>query len=82
MSYWKERALKVINATLQQIPEGTQEKDIRKALSAAYPFGQRQYHPYKVWCATVNEVLKPTVKQRNTNPRPGKEQLSLFQVQS
>jgi hypothetical protein len=28
---------------------GKDEKEIRKALHDAYPFGPREYHPYKIW---------------------------------
>jgi hypothetical protein len=34
------------------------EKAIRKAISAAYPFGERDYWPYKVWLDEVRRQLE------------------------
>jgi hypothetical protein len=31
---------------------------VRKALSATYPFGERHYWPYKVWCDETRRQLK------------------------
>lgn len=45
---------------------GKPEKEIRKAVSAAYPFGDRHYWPYKMWCDEVKRLLgtkqKPAAK--------------------
>ena len=48
--------------------EGKQEKEIRKALKDAYPFGQRAMHPYKVWLDEIKRQrgLKPSVKSTET----------------
>lgn len=32
---------------------GKSEKEIRQALRDAYPFGEREYHPYKIWCDEI-----------------------------
>lgn len=49
---WREHAAQVVAATIQRI--GNDEKELRKALREAYPFGERKYRPYKVWCDEVN----------------------------
>lgn len=45
---WRDRARPIIAATLAQT-KGQDEKSVRAALKAAYPFGVRRYFPYKVW---------------------------------
>lgn len=33
------------------------EKEVRKALREAYPWGERKYHPYKIWCDEIRVQL-------------------------
>lgn len=51
-SYWRDVAAPIIAGVLEQT-KGQEEKEIRAALRAAYPFGERKYHPYKIWCSEV-----------------------------
>ncbi len=46
---WRIEARKVINAVHAGLPDGASLDDRKKAIDAAYPFGPRQYHPYKMW---------------------------------
>jgi hypothetical protein len=49
---WRASARPIIAEVLQKMkdrPEG----EIRKALKAAYPWGERKYHPYKIWCDEI-----------------------------
>ncbi len=52
VSHWREHAAKVI-ARVLVATAGLPEKSIRAALKAAYPFGVRAMHPYKIWCDEV-----------------------------
>lgn len=45
---WRDTARPIITKVLQET-NGQDEKVIKKALYNAYPFGERRYHPYKVW---------------------------------
>lgn len=56
-SDWVKEAQQVVRATLARLPEGATLKEKRAALRNAYPFGPRQYYPYRVWCKTVREEL-------------------------
>jgi hypothetical protein len=51
---WRDRARPIIARVLQEYA-GASERDIRKALREAYPFGPREHWPYKVWCDEVAE---------------------------
>ena len=50
---WREVAAPIIAAVLAETA-GQDEKAVGKALRAAYPFGERRHHPYKVWCSEVD----------------------------
>ena len=45
---WREKAAPIIERVLKET-QGKPEAEIVKALFDAYPFGPRQYHPYKIW---------------------------------
>ena len=51
-SYWRSVAAPVIAKVLKE-NTGKPEKEIKKALREAYPFGQRSFHPYKTWCDEI-----------------------------
>ncbi len=46
---WRIEARKVIERVHASLPEGVTLAERTKAIDEAYPFGQRQYHPYKMW---------------------------------
>lgn len=60
ISHWRTHARKVIQQVLAE-NKGKTEKEISKAISEAYPFGQRRYHPYKIW---LDEVKVQTGKKK------------------
>lgn len=66
-SSWREYAKPIIAKVLAE-NKGKSEKEIRKALHDAYPFGEREYHPYKIWldeCAVQLGTKKKKVIVRN-----------------
>lgn len=56
---WRGIAAPIIERTLRAT-RGADEKTRAAALRAAYPFGQRQYHPYKIW---LDEIKIQTGKK-------------------
>jgi hypothetical protein len=73
---WRDSARPIIQKVLQE-HQGKDEKEIRKALKDAYPFGERRYHPYKVWCDEIHVQMG----KRKFGVRPNQEdpnQLSLI----
>lgn len=48
MKSWRDRCRPIIARVLAE-NQGKSEKEIRKALKDAYPFYEREYHPYKIW---------------------------------
>lgn len=47
-SIWRFRAAPVIAAVLEAT-KGMPEAAIKRALREAYPFGERKYHPYRMY---------------------------------
>lgn len=58
-SYWRRVSQASIYGALDALPAGASEGDKRKAVSAAYPFGERRMYPYKVWLEEVRRALEP-----------------------
>lgn len=52
MKTWRDSARPIIQQVLKET-KGQTEKEIKKALFDAYPFGERKYHPYKIWCHEI-----------------------------
>lgn len=59
MGLWGDRAARVIRQVLDSLPVGASPAERRKAVSAAYPFGERAMHPYKAWLREVRKALGP-----------------------
>ena len=46
---WSDIARQTIERVALDIPDDADMKARKTAIDAAYPFGQRQYWPYKAW---------------------------------
>jgi hypothetical protein len=82
-SHWRHAAAPIIAKILQET-KGQGEKEIRAALREAYPFGQRQYHPYKMWLKEIKFQMgklsgRNLVRDRGVPPETDPRQESLFQ---
>lgn len=73
---WREHAAPIIAAVIAD-NEGKTEKEIRAALREAYPYGERKYHPYKMWCDEVTAQLHPKKSKKKLIVSPN--QIDLFQ---
>lgn len=53
---WRDKARQVIAAVIAEV--GTDDPGkLKRALFDAYPFGERQYHPYKIWLDEIKVQL-------------------------
>jgi len=67
---WREKAAPIIREVIKTVGKSDM-KALRKALRDAYPFGPRQYHPYKIWCDEVNRQLGlKKERQQNISTTP------------
>lgn len=57
MSHWSDTARRVIQEVHRGLPETATLEERTKAVDAAYPFGLRQYWPYKAWLKARREYL-------------------------
>jgi hypothetical protein len=80
MQTWRERARPIIASIIAEIGTGDMKR-LRKELRDAYPFGLRQYHPYKIWCDEIHQQLNPKtespIEPKRVEPLPN--QMSLFE---
>jgi hypothetical protein len=83
MMSWRQYCAPIIKRVIDQC--GTEDmKLLRKKLHAAYPFGERKYHPYKIWCDEIRSQLglkRATSKKLKApafNAGEHTEQISLF----
>lgn len=69
---WRDYAAPIIAEVIQCFGRERIGKDVdlayvKKAISASYPFGERKYWPYKVWCDEVRRQLR--LAGRKADPR-------------
>jgi hypothetical protein len=67
-SDWRKKSAPIIAKILREYPE--RDADQERALREAYPFGVRNYHPYKVW---LDEIKKQRNGRRPITEQPGKK---------
>jgi hypothetical protein len=60
---WRDRARPIIAQVLRDTA-GKSEAEIKKALFDAYPFGPREYHPYKIWLSEIKVQRRLPFKNR------------------
>jgi hypothetical protein len=68
---WRDLAKPIIREVLAET-QGLSEKEIKAAIRDAYPFGERAYHPYKIWLDEVRRQrgIKRTAMQSKTDNHP------------
>lgn len=54
ISHWRFHAAQTIERVVATASPGT---DLKAAIDAAYPFGERKYAPYKMWLEERRKVL-------------------------
>ncbi|MFH2075844.1 MAG: hypothetical protein ABIJ57_10960 [Pseudomonadota bacterium] len=75
-SWWRDRARQVIAGVIREHGSREDTPELRRKLRAAYPFGERAMHPYKIWCDEVNKNLgkkksnRDRDRQRSIFPSP------------
>jgi len=73
---WRDLARPIIARVIAEV--GTSDmRALRRALRAAYPFGERKYHPYRIWCSEIRVQLGKATLGRPT-PMPCRGQKTLF----
>ena len=74
MSAWRARAVQALIPILPDVREhlaAGRLKAARAMVKAAYPFGLRRHHPYKVWGEEVRRYLPGLYPRKSTAPAPG-----------
>lgn len=73
---WHDKAMLAIRQVHETLPDDISLAERRKAIDAAYPFGPREYHPYKQWLKARRAYLtRYGHKPRNTLPESPMERM-------
>ena len=76
VSHWRTTSRQVIGKVIQDNPHADRDL-LLKMISAAYPFGERRYWPYKIW---LDEVHYMTGQPKPAPIPPG--QLNFIEASS
>lgn len=66
---WRDEARPLIAAVIARVGVNDM-KAVRRALREAYPWGERERHPYKTWCDEVRRQLGLKPPLGSTAPIP------------
>lgn len=59
---WRDVARAVIQKALAEAEaQGLDADATKRHVNAAYPFGERAYHPYKIWLSEMKNTFSPVV---------------------
>ena len=58
MGQWADVAKQTIDRVHSELPATATLAERKSAMRAAYPFGEREYSPYKTWCKKQREYLR------------------------
>lgn len=76
---WREIAKPIIAKVIRENP-GLRVQELKKLIRAEYPFGERAFHPYKIWCSEVRRQLGEEKPKRKLPARHTDTQaMSLFE---
>lgn len=74
-SQWRRKAKAVITKVIREV--GSENlNELRRAISVAYPFGERRFHPYRIWVDEVRLQLaqfQPPGKQVGRKKRKSRK---------
>jgi hypothetical protein len=79
---WRDEARPIIAGVIAAVGTGDRAR-LRASLREAYPWGERSYHPYRIWCHEIRVQLgeveppgrRPRVRVRAVEPSSGQRQL-------
>ena len=76
VSHWVDASWSIMTETLLKCRgEGSTPAQTAKEIDAAYPFGQRKHHPYKVWLRERKSFFAKHGLPRNGDHKSQKEML-------
>lgn len=65
---WRDQARPIVAEVIAKV--GTADrKRLKAALREAYPWGPREYHPYRIWCHEIRVQLGEVPELPGRRPR-------------
>lgn len=76
-SRWRDQAIPIIRAIIERI--GIDDKRaLQRALSNAYPWGEKRMHPYRIWRDEIRRQLEGQQHRKSHVPPETPGQMSLL----
>ena len=75
---WRDEAKAAIKKALREAEaQGLDAEATRAYVNSKYPFGAREYHPYKMWLSEMKATFNP-----KPNPKSAKAQSDMAKLQA
>lgn len=63
MSEWRKVSRDIISKCIIENADKS-DKELKKIISKKYPFGQRRYHPYKIWLNEIKRQINGYIRMK------------------
>jgi hypothetical protein len=67
MASWYDAAVVQLREAFRDVPQGTDEKALRKIATGAWEWGPREHWPYKAWLRAVKDVVRQRIALEKWN---------------
>ena len=76
---WRDAAKATIQKALQEAEaQGLDAKATHTYVNAAYPFGARAYHPYKIWLSEMKRTFSPKPSGKTAKAQSDRAKLAAW----
>lgn len=76
---WRDIARATIQqALIEAESQGLDQDATHKHVNAAYPFGARAYHPYKIWLSEMKRTFAPVVSGKTAKAQSDMAKLNAW----
>lgn len=78
---WRDAARAVIQQALAEAQaQGLDAEATKRYVNSKYPFGERAYHPYKMWLSEMKNTFKPAATGGTEQSRRAQSDLAKLQA--
>ena len=76
---WRDAAKVAIQKALREAEaQGLDTEATHKHVNAAYPFGERAYHPYKIWLSEMKATFSPKADGKEAKAQSDRAKLAAW----
>ena len=76
---WRDIAKQVIQKAIQEAEaQGLDAEATHKYVNSRYPFGERAYHPYKIWLSEMKATFQPVADSKTAKAQSDRAKLAAW----